>query len=282
MTTSAHGADGVSELPLILFTLLTPMSVGVALVALLSGGGVAFAAVTVALATLGMIASVAHLAKPLRAPFSLRHWRESWLSREILAVSAYWGLLLVWGALVLVGPAPAASVMNGLAAVAGVGLLFVIAEAYRMRPRPAWDGPENVLELVAVACGAGCSLGVLAALLIGDSFAAWWGIVPLVAALVLLATAHRRRLERLEAAEPTPAIDATLVNYRSLMLLVKRSLMLQTVAIAVTVVSLVLFVDLVGVVPWGAAFVLEVAAHFGARRVFYDLPVQMRFVPRFR
>lgn len=85
----------VDELPLIAFTTCAPAALGVAFVALMEGivafsstglwfGGWRFAALAVVFTTVGMLASVMHLAKPLRAPRSLANVKSSWLSREIL------------------------------------------------------------------------------------------------------------------------------------------------------------------------------------------------------
>ena len=78
-----------SESALVAFTLLVPASAGVALFALAFGGGVRPAITALALACVGMTGSITHLAKPLRAPTSLRNVRSSWLSREIAAVSVF-------------------------------------------------------------------------------------------------------------------------------------------------------------------------------------------------
>ena len=49
-----------------------------------------------ALTAIGMIASMLHLARPLRAPRSLAHIGGSWLSNEILAVIVFWVVLATW------------------------------------------------------------------------------------------------------------------------------------------------------------------------------------------
>ncbi len=170
----------VEELPLIAFTTCAPAALGVALVALVEGiaafsstglwfGGWRFAALAVVFTTVGMIASVMHLARPLRAPRSLSNLRSSWLSREIFVVSAFWAMLVAWllfalfasGTLAFVD-AWTALVLGWLslcactiACVMGVLLVFVIARAYRVSGQPGWNGPEALLELFAVALRVG-------------------------------------------------------------------------------------------------------------------------------
>lgn len=182
---AAAGEAERSEAPLICFTVFAPAAAGASLFALPLGGGRALAAIVVLMVTTGMLASIAHLARPLRAPRSLTHLGSSWLSREILAVSAFWALAALWlvcelgGALALggdpaadgVGAAGAAAgaaepaggfpwtaaarAFHGAAAVVGIVLLWVIAKAYRVHGQPAWDGSDTFWELVAGALGSG-------------------------------------------------------------------------------------------------------------------------------
>lgn len=182
---AAAGEAERSEVPLICFTVFAPAAAGASLFALPLGGGRALAAIVVLMVTTGMLASIAHLARPLRAPRSLAHLGGSWLSREILVVSAFWALAVLWlvcelgGALALggdpaadgVGAAGAAAgaaepaggfpwtaaarAFHGAAAVVGIVLLWVIAKAYRVHGQPAWDGSDTFWELVAGALGSG-------------------------------------------------------------------------------------------------------------------------------
>ena len=206
MPAPAAGAAERSEVPLICFTVFSPAAVGASLFALPLGGGWALAAVVVLMVTAGMLASVAHLARPLRAPRSLAHLGSSWLSREILAVSAFWALAALWlvcelgGALALggdpaadgVGAAGAAAgaaepaggfpwtaaarAFHGAAAVVGIVLLWVIAKAYRVHGQPAWDGSDTFWELVAGALGSGGT--VAAAVAAGQGIAVGGPLCP--------------------------------------------------------------------------------------------------------
>lgn len=217
---AAAGEAERSEAPLICFTVFAPAAAGASLFALPLGGGRALAAIVVLMVTTGMLASVAHLARPLRAPRSLTHLGSSWLSREILAVSAFWALAALWlvcelgGALALggdpaadgVGAAGAAAgaaepaggfpwtaaarAFHGAAAVVGIVLLWVIAKAYRVHGQPAWDGSDTFWELVAGALGSGGT--VAAAVAAGQGIAGFGGTLPLmllgVVALIGLAS----------------------------------------------------------------------------------------------
>ena len=183
MPAPAAGAVERSEVPLICFTVFAPAAAGASLFALPLGGGWALAAIVVLMVTAGMLASIAHLARPLRAPRSLAHLGSSWLSREILVVSAFWTLAVLWllcelGGAGMFGGAVGAAASSGAAGepaieafaagsgaatcgfhvaavVIGAVLLWVIARAYRVHGQPAWDGSDAFWELVAGALGSG-------------------------------------------------------------------------------------------------------------------------------
>lgn len=212
-----------SEVPLICFTTLSPAAVGAGAFALPLGGGWALAAVVVLMVTAGMLASIAHLARPLRAPRSLAHLGGSWLSREILVVSAFWALAVLWlvcelgGAGAFGGAAGAAARGFHIAAVVvGVVLLWVIARAYRVHGQPAWDGSGTFWELVAGALGSGGTVAAAAAA--GQGIAGFGGTLPLmllgVVALIGLASSsafirfasgrRMRRVGELADRERTP------------------------------------------------------------------------------
>lgn len=207
-----------SEVPLICFTTLSPAAVGAGAFALPLGGGWTLAFAVVLMVTAGMLASIAHLARPLRAPRSLAHLGGSWLSREILVVSAFWALAVLWLVCEL-GGFPWSTAARGFhvaAIVVGVVLLWVIARAYRVHGQPAWDGSDTFWELVAGALGSGGA--VAAAVAAGQGIAGFGGTLPLMllgvvaliglalsTALIRFASGRRmRRVGELADRERTP------------------------------------------------------------------------------
>lgn len=215
---AAAGEAERSEAPLICFTVFAPAAAGASLFALPLGGGWALAAVVVLMVTAGMLASVAHLARPLRAPRSLTHLGSSWLSREILAVSAFWALAALWLVCEL-GGFPWTTTARGFhvaAIVVGAVLLWAIARAYRVHGQPAWDGSDTFWELAAGALGSGGAVAAAAAA--GQGIAGFGGTLPLmllgVVALIGLASSsvlirfasgrRMRRVGELADRERTP------------------------------------------------------------------------------
>ena len=207
-----------SEVPLICFTTLSPAAVGAGAFALPLGGGWTLAFAVVLMVTAGMLASVAHLARPLRAPRSLAHLGGSWLSREILVVSAFWALAVLWLVCEL-GGFPWSTAARGFhvaAIVVGVVLLWVIARAYRVHGQPAWDGSDTFWELAAGALGSGGTVAAAAAA--GQGIAGFGGTLPLMllgvvaliglassSALIRFASGRRmRRVGELADRERTP------------------------------------------------------------------------------
>ncbi len=215
---AAAGEAERSEVPLICFTVLAPAAAGASLFALPLSGGWALAAVVVLMVTAGMLASIAHLARPLRAPRSLAHLGSSWLSREILVVSAFWALAVLWLVCEL-GGFPWTTTARGFhiaAVVVGIVLLWVIARAYRVHGQPAWDGSDTFWELVAIALGSGGAVAAAAAA--GQGIAGFGGTLPLMllgvvaliglassSALIRFASGRRmRRVGELADRERTP------------------------------------------------------------------------------
>lgn len=302
-----------SEVPLICFTTLSPAAVGAGAFALPLGGGWALAAVVVLMVTAGMLASVAHLARPLRAPRSLAHLGGSRLSREILVVSAFWALAVLWlvcelgGAGAFGGAAGAAARGFHIAAVVvGVVLLWVIARAYRVHGQPAWDGSDTFWELVAGALGSG---GTVAAAVVagqgaamGGAFcpgsifgccsAATLGLVAILAIAVsclVMGFAHRRRAARVAALaemEGGPRARAARDGLAKGASEPRAYLMLESLAgvcaLAASVAALLLGGNAAGDVLVAAALafsaIFELAAQASIRDRFYSLAQHARFV----
>lgn len=299
---AAAGEAERSEVPLICFTVLAPAAAGASLFALPLSGGWALAAVVVLMVTAGMLASIAHLARPLRAPRSLAHLGSSWLSREILVVSAFWALAVLWlvcelgGAGAFGGAAGAAARGFHIAAVVvGIVLLWVIARAYRVHGQPAWDGSDTFWELVAGALGSGGT--VAAAVAAGQGIAGFGGTLPLmllgVVALIGLALStvlirfasgrRMRRVGELADRERTPralaARDTLTVGEPHLY----RRFNAVAIAFALAALCVGLLPLLGGLTAIATAIALafsalsELAAQASVRNRFYSLAQHARY-----
>lgn len=302
-----------SEYPLILFTTCVPAAEGVVLWSLIAGSGFPVAFLALLLTTVGMIASVVHLAKPLRAPRSLANLASSWLSREIIAVSLFWGILVIWclAALCMEGAFGARGeqawtlgflgAQIGSALMGGV-LLYVIARAYHVSTRPAWCGYEGLAELWACALGAGSTGGLFVDVTTSwaSSFSSGMGIVgssiALVAMLALMASgglaidigafhARKKRLESMVAASDE-RVPLTLKLYGELMPRLRRCWWIEAASIVVAAIAMALWVSLdmhgVMAIMAFAAFCGQLYAHGSIRAVFYGASVPVRYVAALR
>lgn len=127
-----------------------------------------------------MIASMAHLAKPLRSPRALSNPESSWLSREIFIVAAYWACTALW-MFAQLRSAALGSAASLICLAAGVFLLAVAAKVYAIPAQPAWNGPDAFIELLAAVFGCGIPAACFVAL-----FAQGYMPVPLEAASLAL------------------------------------------------------------------------------------------------
>jgi len=170
----------LSELPLVIFTIIAQMSVGsfvvlglIHLFGARTGRGAIDKVSDPALyaigpiLVLGLLASMTHLGTPIRAINALRHLDSSWLSREI-----FFGLLFA-----AIGGAFAFSqwfkwltprlrqALAGLAALVGLALIWSMTMVYLLPTVPAWDSWATPARFFATTFLLG-SLAVGAALVV--------------------------------------------------------------------------------------------------------------------
>ena len=158
--------------------------VGVQLAALLLG---------LALSTIGLLASLGHLGKPMRAWRSFSQWRTSWLSREgVLAIATLLpalavGALLWWGE---PGPtiAPLLAVSGIVLALCALATVACTAMIYAsLKPIPAWRHPLvlPVYLLFALLTGLALLFALMLAMLGNQGMEAMLLTLAIVAALLV-------------------------------------------------------------------------------------------------
>jgi len=164
-------ATAKSEIPLIIFTLLAQIAIGVfgtifminwRLTDKLVAGMITInpllavgAAITIAL-----YVSLFHLGTPKKAWRALNHLRKSWLSREILFIIGFGGLCLILTGLRLfqIG---AFSLWINLAALTmffGLAALYSMQRVYQLRSIPEWNSGRTLLEFTISTVVLGCLL----------------------------------------------------------------------------------------------------------------------------
>jgi DMSO reductase anchor subunit len=161
-----------SEMPLVAFTLLVQMAVGAFWAALWMAESIPLIPYLMIGACLGLggFFSFAHLGakrNAWRAPF---HLKKSWLSREILLVGLFGAGWLASFVL---------PEMKWITSLFGVGLIYSMAQVYRLRPMPAWNTWRTMAGFFITSALLGQAL--MMNLLPGTG----WGIIAALLALEL-------------------------------------------------------------------------------------------------
>lgn len=143
------------EWALVVFTILTQMSVGAFLVLgvvhffVSRKAGIeeadhmsdrALVAVIITLG-LGMLASLLHLGNPMNAPKAILNIASSWLSREILLGVIFAVIAVVFVAMqwFKIGTSSLRNVIAWIAAIVGIALVYSQAEIYMLVTQPSWN-----------------------------------------------------------------------------------------------------------------------------------------------
>ncbi|MEA3020361.1 MAG: formate dehydrogenase iron-sulfur subunit, partial [Actinomycetota bacterium] len=181
--------------PLAVMLVLSQLAVGAYLAGLATRGPVAtIAAVVAALATMG--ASVTHLGRPLLAWRAVIGIRHSWVSREILALSAFTALAAIHALLVVTGREPSIALTTS-ASVSGIAAVACSVAIYAATGRRWWRAPALGLRFASTV-----ALSALAVALIAAPHRAWIGIdlavVTCTSLAVELAVLRHRREPRSE------------------------------------------------------------------------------------
>ncbi|GAA4855305.1 dimethyl sulfoxide reductase anchor subunit family protein [Luteimonas vadosa] len=150
-------------------------------------------ALGLALSTIGLLCSLAHLGQPQRAWRAMSQWRTSWLSREgLLALLTPQPALAIAAVLLWTRPDPAqAALLGGLGALLALLALATVACTAMiyasLKPIPAWRHPlvVPVYLLFALSTGLGLLAVLMAWLLGGEAPATLLPVLALLGALSL-------------------------------------------------------------------------------------------------
>ncbi len=148
----------------------------------------------------GLIASFFHLGRPERAWRSAAQWRTSWLSREVIVLPAFIGILFLYGAAHLAGFDPvliklpsgldinATVMLGGIATILAFALFISTGMVYAcMRFLQEWHSPLTVINFILLGGASGFTLAAFYAALAAPSqagfFAGWALIITLLGLL---------------------------------------------------------------------------------------------------
>jgi formate dehydrogenase iron-sulfur subunit len=116
-----------------------------------------------------LVGTLFHLGRPIHALKAVRAFRRSWLSREVVAFSAYAGLIVVPAtqhlAAKLLGlslvPAWLDQAALALGAVSGLVGVYTSVRIYRIPARPAWDSGRTTAAFFLSCAVLGSMLGLV-------------------------------------------------------------------------------------------------------------------------
>jgi len=146
----------------------------------------------IVLLVVGLGASFLHLGRPERAWRAAMMWRTSWLSREVIALPAFIGVVALWWLALRVDAGSLwTSLLFPLVAIAGAALLwYCTAMIYAcLRFIEEWSHPLTLINYTLTGLASGLLLGTALATLAGEgAFAGVTGPSALVVTLVGWAT----------------------------------------------------------------------------------------------
>jgi DMSO reductase anchor subunit len=132
-----------------------------------------------AMLVVGLGASFLHLGRPERAWRAAAMWRTSWLSREVIVLPAFMGLVALWWAVLWLQGAGGAGASQGLAAtpaplaVAALGLAALLwlctAQIYAcLRFIQEWAHPLTIANYTLIGLASGSVLACALAASLGE------------------------------------------------------------------------------------------------------------------
>lgn len=154
-----------AEFPLLVFTILEQLAVGVAMAIILVQYGLDAESrphtlkrvrkqniAALILLAIGALFSLAHLGTPLHAPFTLLHLGSSWLSAEIAAVMLF-GCALLLSTWRLFRPLPCRleKWLEPFTALSGLLLVFAMSKVYSRAFTPSWHSCATFFLFLATA-----------------------------------------------------------------------------------------------------------------------------------
>lgn len=265
-----HAESPLEERALIAFTLLSQWAVGAfwwlsaAAAWLAASVNVAAWLLISAIMIAGVLASLGHLGRPLRAWRVFGNLRRSWLSREIAFATAFAGgsILYAFSKWLSLGTPEFQGGLSLLTSVAGVGLMVSMGRAYQLRTVPAWRTALMPLSFFITAL----LLGTLSAAIVLSSAVLDLTLVRIAVVTLTLGQGAIGRAWR-------AGLRSSTAGRESAQRIAQRRSWLWARA-ALAVVGTLVAVLAASTVSWLLAFGLIVAAELIGRVLFYAARVR--------
>ncbi len=125
---------------------------------------------------MSLAASTLHLGRPVYAGRALKNWKTSWLSREVLGLSAFAGVAMTYSvflfateALHIIEPGLLGGALVRIAlgigtVVFGIAGIYCSSMLYRVPARPSWDSVKTTIDFFDMAAILGPAVFIVAAM----------------------------------------------------------------------------------------------------------------------
>ncbi|MDF7800575.1 dimethyl sulfoxide reductase anchor subunit [Pontiellaceae bacterium B1224] len=125
---------------------------------------------------LSLGASTLHLGRPIHAGRAMKNWKSSWLSREVLGLSAFAGAAMVYALILFVteglglldigviGGSAVRLIIGFGTVICGIAGIYCSSMIYRVPARPAWDSRKTTIDFFDVAAILGPAAFIVAAM----------------------------------------------------------------------------------------------------------------------
>jgi sulfite dehydrogenase (quinone) subunit SoeC len=142
-------------------------------------------AIALALLIAGLVASFFHLGHPERAWRAVAMWRTSWLSREVIVLPVFMGVVALHGGLHFTGSNHTTAI-GLVGAVLCVALFYITAMNYVcIKFLQEWATPLTIVNYTLLGCASGFTLATAWAAMLEPSLApalARWALILTIAA----------------------------------------------------------------------------------------------------
>lgn len=209
---------------LLFFTVLVQASAGMVIIQSIVGGEKAlqektWSYVALGFGAFGTIFSMLHLSDPWVSYYTLTNITTSWLSREIVSVSTFGGLVLAFVFLRM-------RILLILAALAGLVLIYVMSCVYMLQTNPFWNGSFTLCIFTATSflLGGVTLLALDIMMQKKPSFKALTGWIPTIIVLALVIRIVSLPLQILKADD---RIDIAMLDFSTMFTMLGAGLMLH-------------------------------------------------------
>jgi Fe-S-cluster-containing dehydrogenase component/DMSO reductase anchor subunit len=182
-----------AHLPLAILLVLSQLAIGATIAAIFVKPAMLLLVTALVTGVVALIAGSLHLGQPLKAWRSFLGWRNSWFSREVIALSGFVFLILLatFAAWFI---HPYEKLLTMLAAVSGVVTVSCSAMIYVKTRREFWSGPQSFGKFFGTSLLLGAAMALSTSAIYGGSKAFFAIAAATVAVVTIIKLAFECRI----------------------------------------------------------------------------------------